>query len=128
MSSRRCKLKRFTAYVGSAILILAFACTAHAAELTVQCRLQDERPLQEAPVVVRTAYGENVVTARTGRDGTFTFTNLKPGTYEVTVHSPRRGTPLAQAGIELREGSTSRIDMTVRDRRPLWASGSQPIQ
>jgi hypothetical protein len=118
------KLKRLTAYACSAIVILAFAYVAHAAELTVQCRLFDERPLQEAPVVVRTTHGENVVFARTGPDGTFTFTNLDPGTYEVTVHSPRRGARLVQACVKLREDSASRIDMTVRDRRPLWASGS----
>jgi hypothetical protein len=120
-------LKRLTAYACSAIVILAFAHAAHAAELTVQCSLPDERPLKEAPVVVRTTYGEGVVTARTGPDGTFTFRELKPGTYEVTVHSPRRGALLAQAGVELREGRGNRIDITVRDRRPIWETGSRTI-
>lgn len=82
------------------------------AELTGEVRDTNRAAVAQASLTVtHLATGENA-TASTGTNGIYTFTNLRPGLYSLTVSAPdfRR---VVRAGVLLTTGERIRLDVTL---------------
>jgi hypothetical protein len=74
-------------------------------------------PVADATITVTDIHGEVVGTARTGREGGFSFISLPEGTYTLVV-SARSHQPMATA-ITVRQGGQSRQDVVLAARGAL---------
>jgi hypothetical protein len=87
----------------------------------------DEKPVHKALVVVHDTSGNFVDVSNTDRSGTFTFENLKPGTYRITVYSPRQGTPPQRTAVTVESGKASTVNLTFGHRGPYREAGLLPF-
>jgi hypothetical protein len=84
----------------------------YAEDISGRLTTVDERPIQKALVIVHDASGNVVDVSNTGTSGTFTVRNLTPGTYRITVYSPREGTPPKRAAVTVERGQASTVNLT----------------
>jgi hypothetical protein len=72
------------------------------------------RPVQNATITVTDVQGEIVGTARTGKEGGFSFISLPEGTYTLVVSAPSHQP--AAAAVTIRQGTQARQDVELAAR------------
>jgi hypothetical protein len=106
-------------------MILALTGILAAALMAVEVLYAED--VSKALVVVHDTSGNFVDVSNTDRSGTFTFENLKPGTYRITVYSPRQGTPPQRTAVIVERGKASTVNLTFGHRGPYREAGLLPF-
>jgi hypothetical protein len=76
---------------------------------TVRLAAGSGRPVHDATITVTDVQGEIVGTARTGKEGEFSFISLPEGTYTLVVSAPSHQP--AAAAVTIRQGTQARQDV-----------------
>src|ERR1044072_7068126 len=82
------------------------------AELSGEVRDEAGAVVSGAQVTIKEAQTDNVLTATTRNDGLFTFTNLKPGLYTLSIET-RGFKRFTREGVRLATGERVRFDVNL---------------